>query len=94
MDDIILDGEVIVDKFCRISIVPQNSAHLCCSQKNVFGFFGFKKGLHFILPHQIEFTMGSANEVGKAFVLQFLHDCGTYQAAMTGYVDFGCSFHI
>ena len=39
MDQIVLDLQVLEQEFGRILIVGQTAAHLCRSDKNVFGFF-------------------------------------------------------
>ena len=51
--------------------------------ETIFRLFFFKELFDFILTGEVQFRMGTGEEVGVAFSLEFAHDSGAYHAAMT-----------
>ncbi len=63
MDNIVLNGQVDIDEFRRVGIVGVNASHLRCRQEYIFRFFLFKEFLYRFLVCQIEFLVGTQDEV-------------------------------
>ena len=83
------DGQVVIDEFSRIIHVGPNTAHLCSCEEDVFGLFRFKKGLYFRLPPQIQFRVGSGDEIYVAFGMEAAENGGTDEASVASDVYFG-----
>lgn len=88
VDDVGLNGEVVADEFGRIFVVGMDATDLGGSEEDVAGLFGGKKGFDRGLVGEVEFGVGAGEEVLIAMCLQVAHKRGTYQAAVTGDVDF------
>lgn len=43
MDDVILDGEVFVEKIGAVGVICYDTAHFGGGKKNIIGFFGGKE---------------------------------------------------
>ena len=61
--------------------------------KNVFRLFGGEKGLHLILPRQVQFPMGPENQVVISLPLQLPHDGAAHHPPVAGHVDFRVLVH-
>ena len=46
MDDIRLNGEVVVQKLCSVNIIGMYAANLGCRQEDIIRFFLIKKSLY------------------------------------------------
>ena len=73
VNDVGLNGKIFVNKLGRIDIVTPDTAHFCCRQENIIRFFFFKKGLHPVLPQQVQLGMGSGNNIFVAFGLKLAY---------------------
>jgi hypothetical protein len=93
VDNVVLDLEVLVDKVGPVGIVGNDPAHVGGSKKYVFGFFFFEKRFYGSTIQQIQFPMGTADEVCIAFFLQVLPDGGTDQPVVAGNVYFAPFIH-
>jgi len=62
-------------------------------QKHIFWSFRLKKGLDMSLTLQIQFCMGSGDEVGGPFGMQAAIYGGPNEAAMTSYVYLRVPLH-
>jgi hypothetical protein len=74
LDDVRLDGEVLVDELRRSGRVGENAADLRSSEEHVTWFFTIKKSLYRRGVGQIELGMGARDEVAVAAGAQPAHD--------------------
>ena len=70
MDDVHLENHIVVHEVREGILVGDDASNFRCRQKNVFGFLFGKELLHGILPRQVQFLMGSCDDIVVALVLK------------------------
>ena len=63
VDDVGLDNQIVMNKFCWVGIVGVNAAHLGCRKYDVLWFFGSEKGLNCSLIEQFELGMRTQQQI-------------------------------
>ena len=81
-NDVLLYLEILVDEICAIDAVCHDTAHESSGKEYVFRLFLIEEMADGNTVQQVEFFMGSAHEVGIAFLLQVFPDSRAYQSAM------------
>lgn len=74
VNDIGLDGEIVVEKVRRIALVGPDPTHFCCGQEHVFGTLFGKEGLHGGLIGEIKFGMPAGDDVAVAIRGKSAHE--------------------
>src|SRR6266404_7122736 len=93
VNDIGLDHQILIDEFCRIGVVGENSANLCCGQVNLIHAFAFKELSDIRLLNEVKFRPCARDEVGVAGLPQLPHDTRTNHSAVAGNEDSILSRH-
>jgi len=52
-----LNGQVIMDEFCRIGVIGLNAAHFGSGKKNIIRFFSFKELVDGFLVFQVDLDL-------------------------------------
>jgi hypothetical protein len=81
-DDVLLDGEVLVDEVGAVLQVGHDAAHMGSRQHDVLGPFLVKEAPDGHGIHQVQFLMRAADEVGVALGLQAVPDGTAHKAAV------------
>jgi len=74
VDDVDLDGDVLVDEVGRVSAVGEDATDLCGSEHHVFGARLIVEGFDGALVDEVELGVGAGDDVGVAAGLQCAHD--------------------
>ena len=88
VNDVGLDGQVLVNKLRRIGTVGPDAPHLRGSQKNIFGPLPIKKCFDPLLPCEVQFPMRFTDQIHISGILEFPQNGGPHQPPMTGNVNF------
>ena len=85
-DDVLLDGQVLVDEVGAVLQVCHDAAHMGCSQHDILGLLLVKEAAHRHGIHQVKLLMGTADEVSIALALQAIPDGTANESAVTCYI--------
>ena len=90
-NDVGLNSEILVDKFCGPSVVGQDATHLRRGQKNVFRALLGKETNHCSLVGQIQLRMRPGDNLGAALARQASHDGRSRQPPVARNINSGAS---
>ena len=93
VDSIHLQRHVVVHEVGQGLLVGDDAAHLGRCQKDILRLFGGKESLHILLAAEVQFLVGTGDDIGIALALQFPHDGAAHHAAMPGYIDLCVFLH-
>jgi hypothetical protein len=63
MDDVVLDHEVLVDKFRRVGTVGENATYLGCGQNDPVNFLVLEKAPDCLLVDEVQLAMSSSDNI-------------------------------
>ena len=93
VNDVHLQNHVVVHEIRQRALVGHDAAHLRCSEEHILRLFLPKERFHSVLPGQIQFFMGSGDDIRIALTLQLTDDGRAHHAAMACYIDFCVFLH-
>ena len=93
MNDIHFENHVVVHEVRQGTLVGHDATHLGSCQEDIFRSFCLKESLHLVLAGEVQFLVGTGNDVRVALALEFTHDGASHHAPVAGYVDFAVLFH-
>ena len=85
--EVVLDHQVLVDELCAVGVVGEDAAHLGRRDHHHGRLLGGIEGAYRRLVEQLEFLVGTGDDVRVATRLQPAVDARTDQATMAGDVD-------
>ena len=94
MDDIHFEDHVLVHEIRQSTLIGDNAPDLCCREEDVFGLLLREEGLHIHLTGEVEFLVGSSDDVMVSLPLQLAHNSRANHAAMPRDVYFTILLHI
>jgi hypothetical protein len=86
--------QVLIDELGRIGVVGMDAAHFDGGQVHLGGLFGLEKCLNGGLVSEVQFCVGSGNDVCLAVVLQNSNDGTANHATVAGDVYFWMLGHV
>ena len=92
-DDILLDGEILVDEVGAVLQVGHDAAHMGSRQHDILGLLLVKEAVHCHGIHQVQFLVGAADEVGVALGLQAVPDGTAHKAAVACHIYLSVFLH-
>src|SRR5690606_36669999 len=93
VDDIILNGQIFVDKIGAIRVVGHYSADFGGGQKYILWFFCSKEIGNSLLIAQIQLLGCACDNILKTEAFEFIDNSRTYHSAMPCYIYFCVFFH-
>ena len=92
-DDVLLDGQVLVDEVGAVLQVGHDAAHMGRCQHDILGPLLVKE-----LPdghgiHQVQSLVGAADEVGIALALQAVPDGAAHESAVPRHIYLSVFVH-
>src|SRR5579884_3611605 len=87
MDDVRLNGQVVVKKLGRAGGVREDASHFRGGEKYEIGLIRGKEACHGGLIAKIQLRAGGGEQPRAIAALQLPHDCRADQPAMARYVD-------
>jgi hypothetical protein len=87
MDEVAFHHQIFVNELCRIRIIRVNTAHLCCCHVHLIDMLIAKKMLDVSLSLQIQFCMGTRDDLLITQRLQSAHNRRTHHTAVSCYKD-------
>ena len=88
MEDVVLNGEILVDEVGAVGVVGMDAADTGGGHEDVVGLFGLEEVEGGALVEQVELLPGTNKEIGVAGRLQAAQDGRTHHTAMAGDIDF------
>ena len=93
MDDVHLEGHVLVHEVGQLGAVGGDATHLGGGEEDVLGLLLREEGFYVCLARKVEFCMGFQHQIIVAFALQFPYNGTTYHAPVPRHVNFAIFLH-
>ena len=87
MDDVHLEDHVVVHEVGQRALVGHDAAHLGSRQEDVLGLLLCEEGLDLILTGEVEFRVGTRDNIMVALALEFSYYCRAHHATVTGNIN-------
>ena len=85
-EDVRFDNQIVIDEFCRITVIGEDTANLGSGENDRVGSVCFNKFLDLVLPLQIDLTARGRDDAA-IFGLKPAHKSTADHPAMTGNPD-------
>ena len=93
MDDVHFQNHVVVHEIGKGVLVCHDAAHLGGGEEDILRLFFGKKCLHLILPGQIQFLVGSGDNIVVALPVQFPDNGTAHHAPVARHINFRILLH-
>ena len=93
INDVGLDGDVLLDKLSRVGVIGDNAAHFGCCKEHVFGLLGLEEFANRLMIGQVEIGVRPLEQVSATCCIKTPNDCRPGQPVVTGDIDPGVRIH-
>ena len=93
VDDVHLQNHIVVHEVRQGVLVGHDAAHFGGGQEHVLRTLIGKEVVYGLLVAQVQFLVGTGDDVGIALSMKLAHNGAAHHAVMTGYVYFAVLFH-
>ena len=88
-----LQDHIVIHKVSQSTLIGNDAPYFGSGQKHILRLLGSKKGLDLILTGQVQFSMGTCNQIRIALALQFAYDGRSDHSPVTGHIDLRLFLH-
>ena len=93
VDHIHLKNHIVIHKVSQSFAVCDDSTYFCSSQKYIIRLLLCEEFFHLILTGQVQFFMGSGNNIVVSVSLQRTYNARSYHSPMTCYINLSIFIH-